>query len=333
VFVGLLVLVTAVLFVVSLETREASLPHRITAPLADATLAATVLAAIVDPYIKTRFASEIGADFFWAITNPESPPEFRALMNNTASAKRYREQTRWDLIFSWTAEPESSPLKVEIRIRSWGLNLDRGGYTPGEPLWVVASTTGFESTYDRWHFEVPDSHFDEEISGAALREFVDLEADGGISLDQKKLVATFDPIPVVSPGQRFVTERQTTMFRQPRGYVPLVAGSTTMSTRVRCSGPAVERLLFRFLDGADGEYGPLMGDPVTFVVPGASIQGQMLLVSFKPLGEATERERQAAVHEERRTALEIQEGSGVDTLTSEAAAVYRSEVDSGVRPL
>ncbi len=242
--------------------------------VSEALFVSFVVAKLVDPFIKARFAKELGADLFWALTSVEAPAEFRTAVQKLASLGHYYRSCDWDLAFEWVDETKQT-LSVTISVRCNGVNLDRDGYRPPMRFWIMPSGPPFTSYHTSWSFEIPDLDVRQRLDKGHLE---DLMADRRAwdEVISEELVVPFK-VSYLSFKEGVVS---------PCGdMIPLISTYTSLKMRYCLHGPAARDLDFALKYTGDQPAETTTGEDhqsgaQTTVVNGTTFPGQVAVVSW-----------------------------------------------------
>lgn len=282
---------TFILIYATQRTWAAVLPA-----LAEAMFIATVIATIVDPYIKRRFAAEVGDGMFWAILNPDAPEDQRRAVARLASSRVIYEVVSWTVDVSWANEDESV-VKLEFEVATSGKSFQREGYRPSGRAYVLPSIEGFQTEYLEYRFSGsgvgPKSGIEVNLTqaeGRSIQKYVMRKSDGRVELDQSKILEEIVPMnAAVAYAGHFHCTRRVRIFRHPHGFFPLVNLNMVRESEILVTGPAAKALSFSLLDAVAGTFTDL---PSSARLPLESLDGKRLLIlSWSPLTPAAPAQR------------------------------------------
>jgi hypothetical protein len=206
--------------------------------LGEALFVAGILALLVDPLVKSRLATGVGYDLWWALFSRDAPTEFRSAFEKLARVKQYYRTCSWTITLDWDEE-ERGNVKVRLRVRAAAVNLERTGFKPTTKRWVLSSLAGRTTTYDYWSIETPDGSIYVELQKDVLQDLVTLSPDGILTLHEDRISGVSIPF-----GSAYLTERRATMYRTNDDAVPLVASVPTLAQELVLRGNALPGLEF-----------------------------------------------------------------------------------------
>src|ERR1700737_3209781 len=93
----------------------------------EALFTATVLTAIVDPYIKTSLAADIRNRTFWALVNPDAPAEQKQAVEHLARQQIVYDKAVWTINVGWENKRDKI-VWLDVTVNISGRNFDRAGY-------------------------------------------------------------------------------------------------------------------------------------------------------------------------------------------------------------
>jgi hypothetical protein len=211
--------------------RAIDLLWDISGPIGEALFVSLIIAGLVEPSIRRHFAKNLGNDLFWVLSSSEAPGEFHTAIKALASLERYYVSCSWELYFEWQDRDEEV-LKVRMRVRSHGMNLDPTGFRPPMNFWVMPSAKNHTSYHSHWYFEIPDRGTRYTLDSKQLKEL----SEGLKTWD--------DLVPTearVECGKYFTSYKEAVVFpREP--LIPLVHTNTALRQEFHLHGPALPEL-------------------------------------------------------------------------------------------
>lgn len=287
--VGLLIISTIMLFLVALQADEGSIIQRVCSPLSEALIATSVLALLVDPYVKVRLAREIANDLTWALTSPDCPQPYQALIREIVTLESYVDANQTVIEFSWATE-DHSYLQLDMTMSLNMRNVSRTALIkPWRNMWILKSTDDYQSAFTSWRLRAIDEDppFDEHLQESELKQFTETLSDGRLSLNEDKIHHHLKVDLLIPPGHRFTREVSRRMVRHAVGHLPIVTNNPGSRYELRCRGPALRDLQINLLRGNSPVELTPHGDELRFTDQRAMIPGQFTLVSWKAASSAT----------------------------------------------
>lgn len=209
----------------------------LTQDLSEAFLITSVLAILVDPYLKRRMQRESGWSALFGYLNPSAPASLRDAMKDLAVCQRYYTKAAWKISFEWH-DQNMKILSVTLEVTYTGVNIDRDSYHPRNRPWVLASTDGYHSEYLRYSLNCPGHIEPVDVRGDALKEYTVVQDDGSTYIDVARLASGR----VIPPGAQFDVVHCARMYRHAPGYVPLQHDRYIESVPMTLNGPALADL-------------------------------------------------------------------------------------------
>jgi hypothetical protein len=214
-----------------------TIPHNLVQGFSDAFLVTSVLAILVDPYLKRRMQHESGWSALFGYLNPNAPEGLREALKDLAVCQRYYTNAAWTLSFAWHDEAKKV-LAVTMEVTYTGINIDLKAYRPSAKPWVLASTDGHQSEYLRYALNCPGHIQPVDVRGDDLEPHTIYQDDGSVCIDIGRL-ARGRAIP---PGAHFNIVQTARMYRHANGYVPLQHDRYIEKLPLTLTGPALKDL-------------------------------------------------------------------------------------------
>jgi hypothetical protein len=196
--------------------RDGTFAHALTLGLSEALLISGLLAVVVDPFLKHRIQEESAWSGIFGFLNDRAPEGLRKALQELAACEVYFPKTTWTLDFTWEDRP-LGVLAIKIAVRSTGENISRKPHKLDGQLWVLPSTTGFESQYLRYAANCPEAFESIDVREVDLQPHVSILGDGSLVLDEAAICQRRE----IPAGKTFEIAREARMFRHENGYVPL----------------------------------------------------------------------------------------------------------------
>jgi hypothetical protein len=264
---------------------NASIGQSIVLGLSEALVISGLLALIVDPYLKKRIQDESGWNAVFGYLNPHAPSGLRDAIQELATCRQYHKRTHWSAAFAWN-DADKAILTVTLEVRNTGIVLDPEPYKPAGRLWVLASTSGYQSEYLRYSLSCPDNFDSIDLSGEELQQYVVVLDDRSIYVDEERAVDGRE----IPPNVSYENLKKARMYRQPIGYIPLHHGIFGEHLSIELKGPALADLDINVAhprrEGRQlpAEWKRLAGDTAN---PGTRdfgrvVPGQVTLLSWSP---------------------------------------------------
>jgi hypothetical protein len=212
-----------------------TVPRSLVQGFSDAFLVTSVLAILVDPYLKRRMQHESGWGALFGFLNPNAPEGLREALKDLAICERYYTNASWVLTFAWHDEAQKI-LAVTMEVTYTGINIDLKPYRPKAKPWVLASTDGCQSEYLRYSLNCPGHIQPVDVRGDELQPFTILQDDGSICIDTGRLAAGR----AIPPGAHFNVVQCARMYRHASGYVPLQHDRYIEKVNLTLAGPALQ---------------------------------------------------------------------------------------------
>jgi hypothetical protein len=258
-------------------------PRSLVQGFADAFLVTSVLAVLVDPYLKRRMQHESGFHALFGYLNPNAPEGLREALKDLATTQRYYTNASWMLTFAWHNE-EKKILAVTMEVTYTGINIDMKAYRPTAKPWVLASTDGYQSEYLRYSLSCPGHIEPVDVRDGDLEPFTVVQDDGSIYIDTARLA----PGRAIPAGAHFNVTQRIRMYRHATGYVPLQHDRYIEKIRLSLSGSALKDLDVRVTHPREegrsvpAEWKRLASSPKNQEshALGRAIAGQITLVSW-----------------------------------------------------
>ena len=220
--------------------RSGTAPRILLEAFAEAALVSSVLAILVDPYLKRRLQDESGWVALFGYLNPRAPKELRQAIQELATCNRYYTKAEWSISFAWQ-DRQNAVLAITLEVTRTGHNIGPEPYKPNGRPWVLASTHGHQTEYLRYALSCPGHITTLDVSGVALQPYVVIQDDHSVYLDEARLARGR----VIPPDARFESINQTRMYRHAAGYVPLHYENFFESLTFTLAGPALDDLYLR----------------------------------------------------------------------------------------
>jgi len=215
-------------------------PRVLLEAFSEAALVSSVLAILVDPYLKRRLQDESGWIALFGYLNPRAPKELRQAIQELAACNRYYTKAEWSISFAWHDRP-NAVLAITLEVTRTGYNIGPEPYKPNGRPWVLASTHGYQTEYLRYALSCPGHITPVDVSGTELAPYLVIQDDHSVYLDESRLVRN----QAIPPDVRFESINQTRMYRHAAGYVPLHYENFFESLTFTIGGPALEDLYVR----------------------------------------------------------------------------------------
>lgn len=217
--------------------RSDTAPRLLVQGFSDAFLITSVLAVLVDPYLKRRMQHESGWSALFGYLNPNAPEGLREALKDLAVCERYFTNAAWTLTFSWRDEARKI-IAVTMEVTYTGINIDLKAYRPKGKPWMLASTDDYESEYLRYSLSCP-GHIDPvDVRGNDLVPYTTVQDDGSIYIDTARLA----PGRAIPPGAHFNIVQCARMYRHASGYVPIQHDRYIEKVLLTLTGPALKDL-------------------------------------------------------------------------------------------
>jgi hypothetical protein len=219
---------------------QAGTPRILLQAFGEAALVSSVLAILVDPYLKRRLQDESGWGALFGYLNPRAPKELREAIQELAACKRYYTKADWSLYFAWQ-DREKAVLAITLEVTRTGYNIGPEPYKPNGRPWVLASTHGYQTEYLRYTLSCPGHITTLDVREAELRPYVVIQDDHSVYLEEGRLVRNR----AIPPDVRFESINRARMYRHAAGYVPLHYENFFESLTFTLDGPALDDLYVR----------------------------------------------------------------------------------------
>jgi hypothetical protein len=236
----LLVLGAIGVWVTQTHLKANTTPRVLLQAFSEAALVSSVLAILVDPYLKRRLQSDSGWGALFGYLNPTAPKELREAIQELAACKRYYTKASWTVSFSWY-DQEKTILAITLEVVRTGYNIGPEPYRPNGRPWVLASTHGYQTEYLRYALSCPGHITTIDCAGADLQSYVVVQSDGSVYLEESRLVQGR----AVPPKALFESINRTRMYRHAAGYIPLHYENFFERLTFTLSGPALNDLYVR----------------------------------------------------------------------------------------
>jgi hypothetical protein len=198
----------------------------------EALFVSLIIAVLVEPAIRRHFARSLGNDLWWVLSSSDAPEEFRKSVKALASLKRYYISCTWELNLQWE-DRAREVLRVRIKARSYGVNLDAAPFRPPAHLWLIPSAPGHESYYNSWEFEVGARAMEQHLNRAELKDLKEQRRSWEETLDVDLEART---------GENFKFTKEAILYpRVP--LIPLIHVNTALRQEFRFGGSALPDLV------------------------------------------------------------------------------------------
>lgn len=243
------------LVVFSNSNIDSNVSAGILSPLAEALFIAGVVALVVDPFIKTRFAKKIGKEMFWVLTNENAPESQRRLVENLAGAKFFYNNSNWTIQAEW-ADRKKGIISLLTTVDSNCSNYDPRGYVPNTCAYVLASTDDYKSEYLDFKLSGKSTIHLYDHSSPPISKYIDPLDDGSLRLNEKRIVEDFiDSNELPSDGTSI--SRTTKTYRHARGFFLMSNRTALQKQSFTLNGDAADDLDFSVTLIGTGEVFPL----------------------------------------------------------------------------
>ncbi len=271
--------------------KSSATPRILLQAFSEAALVSSVLAILVDPYLKRRLQDESGWGAPFGYLNPRAPKELREAIQELAACKRYYTKAAWSISFSWHDQAKTV-LAITLEVVRTGYNLGPEPYKPNGRPWVLASTHGYQTEYLRYALSCPGHITTVDLRGADLHPYVTIQNDQSIYLEESRLVRNR----AIPPDARFESINRTRMYRHASGYIPLHYENFFESLAFTLSGPALNELYVRVQHPrqdkrnlpAEWKRIPTEATSPAVRTFGRATPGQVTLISWGLASEATD---------------------------------------------
>lgn len=244
--------------------------------LGEALLVAYIVAVLIEPYMRSWYASQSGAELWWAVHRKNIPPAMRKAITALASSEEFNRQVTWKMRFDRTPE---GYFFIELEVHARGVAIDEPVH-PQIGMWIMPSESGRRGSYTGWQMEIPD------LDGAVWT--IDEEDFQRIQSGQSSVSAYYPDDVVVPVGKTYITRKVAIIY--PSGdWIPLRCRCLTERFYYDISGPAARDLEFTVKHPDRSDAGvKYYFDPgkkyITFEGPQDSFTfpGQVTLISWRP---------------------------------------------------
>ncbi|WP_457028724.1 hypothetical protein [Kitasatospora sp. P5_F3] len=253
--------------------------------LGAALLIAFVVAALVEPYMRWWYATQMGEELWWAVQRKNAPSAMRKAITDLAQSKEYYRSVTWKIRFSWVPDSNQSQLKVELEAHSRGFNLDEPDFHPEVGLWLMKSAPPHESFHTGWKLDVPDLENSQwEMNTEQIRR---------VKAGEEELSRYYPESATVPIGKTYLVNKSATIYPNS-DFIPLRIRAVTERFHYEISGDAARHFEFKIkhpneggqenayrFDHADQQIISIDSAPDTCNFP-----GQVTLISWAPIPPA-----------------------------------------------
>lgn len=227
-------------WVAQIQLQSGTTPRILLQAFGEAALVSSVLAILVDPYLKRRLQDESGWVALFGYLNPRAPKELRQAIQELAACNRYYTRAEWSISFAWH-DRANAVLAITLEVSRTGYNIGPEPYRPNGRPWVLASTHGYQTEYLRYALSCPGHITTVDVRGVDLQPYVVVQDDHSVYLDEGRLVKNR----AIPPDARFESINRARMYRHAAGYVPLHYENFFETLTFSLGGPALDDLYVR----------------------------------------------------------------------------------------
>ncbi|WP_328623156.1 hypothetical protein [Streptomyces sp. NBC_00354] len=242
--------------------------------LGEALIIAYLVAVVVEPYMRSWYASQTATELWWAVQRKNVPDEMRHAITSLAKSKEFYRRTTWKMRFDRT---DDGQLEVELEVNSTGTSIDEPVH-PDVGLWLMSSSSKYKARHIAWRLEIPD----DDASWV-------IDEDDFLRIDSGELeVSSLYPDDVKVPAGKTYTTKKLVRVYPAGDWLPLRTRCMTGRFFYDISGPAADGLEFsvKHPDGttATDSFKNTGKKNISFESPAGSftLPGHVSLVSWTP---------------------------------------------------